>query len=67
MTAIVNGPGQNCFLQRHALRFSAFNEVLPGLIRLSDVDGICEINKRILLLEAKSSGVKVTHWTEAAI
>ena len=52
------GPGQDCFLQRHALRFSAFNEVLPGLIRLSDVDGICEINERILLLESKSSGVK---------
>ena len=51
------GPGQNCFLQRHALRFSAFNEVLPGLIRLSDVDGICEINERILLIESKSSGV----------
>ena len=54
------GPGKNCFLERHALRFSAFNEVLPGLIRLSDVDGICEINERILLLEAKSSGVTVT-------
>ena len=55
----LNGPGKNCFLRRHALRFSIFNEVLPGLIRLSDMDGICEINGRLLLIESKSSRAKV--------
>lgn len=45
---------QGCFNKKHRPKIEEFAECLPGRIAFSDVDAICELNSRFLLLEWKS-------------
>jgi hypothetical protein len=48
---------KGCFNKVHRPRFEELNDLLPGKIAFSDVDGIVEINGRALMLEWKGLGV----------
>ena len=46
--------GDNCFLQKHLVDFSILNGVIPGNNGFTDIDGVVDIDGRILFLEFKT-------------
>ena len=48
---------QGCWHEKHAIKYGAFNDCLPGKIAFTDLDGIVEINGSVLVVEWKSTTV----------
>ena len=51
--------GDNCFLQKHLVDFTKLNEVIPGKNGFTDIDGVVDIDGRILFLEFKTGYAKL--------
>jgi len=50
---------QGCFNVKKRLKLEVFEDLFPGKISMTDMDGLVEIGGQFLMLEWKSPGVQV--------
>ena len=53
--------GKNCWVKKHMVDYTGYNDLLPGRNRFTDIDGVLELDSgRVLFIEFKTGNAKLT-------